>query len=159
MFLSKRHFVFFCMVLFFMETACQRMRDNQEDTNHQTSGKSLGKSAARPVLPDQETIAPGQVQVVVQVIKVLPVLDASDAGPCGQSPCQAEVLVKKIMGYGSAFTANLAEGQTVTVHFPMTLKASEERPAVIPGQVLDAALSQPLEGGTHFVMRGFTIRL
>ncbi|GAA4306777.1 hypothetical protein GCM10023183_22230 [Nibribacter koreensis] len=141
-----------------METACQRMRDNQEDTQNQPSGKTLGKSAARPVLPDQETIAPGQVQVVVHVVKVLPVLDKSDAGPCGQSPCQAEVLVKKIIGYGMGFTANLAEGQTLTVHFPMTLKASEERPAVTPGQTLDARLSQPAEGGTHFVMRGFTIR-
>ncbi|WP_157600656.1 hypothetical protein [Rufibacter sp. DG15C] len=131
--------------------------DKPQDGTTTTAGKSLGASAARPALPDQEPIAPGQVHVLLQVVKVLPVLDKSDTGPCGQSPCRAEVLVEKIIGYGAAFTASIAEGQRLTVHFPMTLQASHERPAVTVGKKLDAKISQPGLEGTAFVMHEFSI--
>jgi hypothetical protein len=156
MWLLKKVLVSFSLLLFLLVASCQRMDKTQDGTSKPT-GKTLGASAARPTLPDQEPIAPDQVQVLLQVVKVLPVLDKTDTGPCGQSPCRAEVLVEKIIGYGPAFTANIAEGQRLTVYFPMTLQASHERPAVTAGKKLDAKISQPGLEGTAFVMHEFSI--
>ena len=148
----------FCFLLFIMlGAACKRMNTPQDDKTNPT-GKRLGAAAARPELPDQDPIAPGQVKVLMQVVKVLPVLDKSDAGPCAQSPCRAEVLVERILGYGPAFTASLEEGQRLEVYFPMTLQAAPDRPAVTVGKKIEGKLGQPAMGGTVFTMHQFTMR-
>ncbi|QHL88488.1 hypothetical protein GU926_14030 [Nibribacter ruber] len=135
--------------------------ENTPETNNTSStspGKRLRASAARPQLPEQDALAPDQVHVWVRVVDVLPVLDKTDTGPCGQSPCSAEVLVEKVLAYGAAFTANLAQGQQVRVHFPMTLEAVAGRPAIKVGDRLDALLSQTAAPeGTNYRMHGFAL--
>ncbi len=66
-------------------------------------------------------IAPGYCRMVGQIVSIIPALAADKKDPCGKVPCQANVKVKRIIGYGSAFGSSVGEGSQIIVNFSFTL--------------------------------------
>ncbi|WP_125077688.1 hypothetical protein [Rufibacter latericius] len=135
------------------------MPESPKEAQKEMPASTSKLSTAREKLPvpDQKPVAPGHARVVVQVVKILPALETSGNGPCSKTPCQAEVKVIQVIGYGSGFSQSLGEGQQVRAYFPMTMKAVNGRPGVTQGQNMTAELRASLRESDPLVVRSYAL--
>jgi hypothetical protein len=101
-------------------------------------------------VPQSPSLPPNACRIVGTIMTVLAPAASTEPGPCGKVPCQADVRVDSILGYGSSFPYPLAAGAIVRMRFSYTLAPTT---AMFPGT---ADLPKAMTAGDAFsgVMEG-----
>lgn len=72
----------------------------------------------------ENKISPGHCRIIGTIVSIDSSLDkGSRKDPCSMKPCNAEVRVDSIIGYGSSFPP-LLTGRVIRIHFYFTLSAT-----------------------------------
>ncbi|WP_157593068.1 hypothetical protein [Rufibacter tibetensis] len=121
------------------------------------STSKIDSSGDLPPLPDQKPIAPSHARVVLEVVKILPDLAPAGNGPCSQAPCKTQVLISRVIGYGSGFNQTLEEGKQVRAHFPMSVKAGGGRPEITAGKKITADVRGSLSENDPLMVRSYSL--
>ncbi len=69
-------------------------------------------------------IPPGNCRIEGKILSIEKTLNPDLNSPCSKAPCLAKVLVNSVYGYGAGFASRIAKGDTIDLHFNMTLSAS-----------------------------------
>ncbi|WP_181305136.1 hypothetical protein [Rufibacter sp. XAAS-G3-1] len=121
------------------------------------SSSKLSTIKGTPPVPERKPLAPSHARVVLQVVKVFPKLETAGNGPCSKAPCQTEVKILQVMGYGAGFIQPLAEGQQVQAYFPMTVQAVGGRPGVAAGKRITAELQSSIGDTGRLVVYSYAL--
>ncbi len=74
-----------------------------------------------------KNIPPGQCRLVASVVKIDTVLSSiNEKDPCSKAPCNAWILVKKIIGYGAG-SVGINVGDTLRTKFAFTLDSTNQK--------------------------------
>ena len=107
------------------------------------SKESTAKTVTLPT-PKSPSLPPNACRIAGTITAVHPADSAGEHGPCGKVPCEADVRVDSILGYGSSFPYPLAAGTVVRMRFAYTLAPTA---AMFPGT---PELPQALKLGDAF---------
>lgn len=77
--------------------------------------------------PVKNSIPPGSCRISGTIIGIDSTLDLSDpAQPCAKVPCNADVRIDSVLGYGSAFGTPVVQGKEYKMHFVFTLSPTSK---------------------------------
>ena len=107
------------------------------------SKDSTSKTVTLPK-PQSPSLPPNACRIAGTITAVLPADSVAGNAPCGKVPCEADVRVDSILGYGSSFPYPLAAGTIVRMRFAYTLAPTA---AMFPGT---PDLPQGLKSGDAF---------
>ena len=146
---------------------------NQSLASHLRSDHSENGEMSSPKnsLDHQERaipIAPEYCRVIAKVISTgKSSRPAAENSPCQNYPCEAEIMIQKVIGYGSSFSSVLSEEQVVKVYFPFTLNSTKEvfpdketidLPGLKVGDKFEADMEGGLPGSENYTIYKYLIK-
>jgi hypothetical protein len=138
--------------------SCQ---SNKNATN-QTSKTDISIKQEQP-----QSLPPESCRIRGKIISIKAV-DSEVKGntPCDKNPCDAEVLIEKVLGYGSSFSAMLYPEDVITLHFSFTLSNTKqvfpdknviELPGLNTGDLFEANIEGNLLNKKNFTVNEYKI--
>ncbi len=84
---------------------------------------------SQPVIhPEENVIPPNHCRIRGTIITIDSTLTITDfSQPCAKVPCNAEVRIDSILGYGSAFGNPVVQGAQHVMHFVFTLSPTSKK--------------------------------
>ncbi|MCS6989205.1 MAG: hypothetical protein NZM06_06760 [Chloroherpetonaceae bacterium] len=79
------------------------------------------KQAEPPLAKLPAQIPPSHCRIIGTIVSIDPTRSTNPQDPCSKAPCKAKVKITRVLGYGSGFSATLAEGKEVEMTFAFTL--------------------------------------
>ena len=130
------------------------------------AGQRDSTSAPPAPILTQTLIPPNACRVHATILAIdSSFTDGSSTDPCSRFPCRATVRIDEVLGYGSAFNSPLPPGETMSVHFTLTLAPSNlvfpDMKPELPGLAVGNAFAADVEGGGPAiggVARSYTVR-
>ncbi len=142
----RREIIFTATVMFFAGCASEHTAMSQSEGNFQ------------PVIsPVRNSVSPNHCRIVGTVVAVDSTLDVADSlqshrdvPPCTKVPCNADVRIDSILGYGSAFGNPVVQEKIYRMHFVFTLAATSKElfpsmKEVYPGLIVGSSFIADIE--------------
>lgn len=97
-------------------------KTNQNIVNQETNSTMISDDQKQ-----LQSLPPDFCRIIGKIISIKPnTKENSGNSPCGNHPCEAEVMIEKVLGYGSSFSNVLYAEQIINIHFAFTLQSSKE---------------------------------
>jgi hypothetical protein len=78
--------------------------------------------------PAGNSVSPNHCRIRGTIVAIDSTLDSSDSTrPCAKVPCNADVRIDSILGYGSAFGSSVVQGEQYRIHFVFTLAPTSKQ--------------------------------
>ncbi|MCF8239795.1 MAG: hypothetical protein K9J16_00305 [Melioribacteraceae bacterium] len=135
-------------LIFLLAAAGCSSKSEEQVNNGKTEQKSISKI---------DEISPGTIRVKATVKKIYTDrLSKNENSPCSKVPCNARIIVEKILGRGHSFNEVIHVGDSVDVNFAFTtVKTTKELFPNInkeyPGVSVGDKIITNLSGGTLFL--------
>lgn len=132
--------------------------------NNNTQNKKMALSTDQSGKQENKTpIAPEYCRIRAKVVAIKG-LDKTypEGSPCNDYPCAAQIMIEKVIGYGSTFSTTLANEQLIDVYFPFTLHSTKEvftkrEVKELPGLKVGDTFEADMEGGGLLKEKDYTI--